>query len=108
MDRRGLSPPKQTDLRQLPDAQVPELDRRALRLQAEMAAGGATVGPARDLLAVDPEADLAIEAADVVMGPLAHALAPMPGGEAPRAVGRGRREGGHPRRADREDVAVGR
>ena len=84
-----------------------ELDRRALGFEAEIPGGRLAAGAAGDFLAVDPEADLAVDAPDVIVVPLADALAQRFFGEAAAAVGRDRRERRHLRRADREDVAVG-
>ena len=93
---------------QLADAQPAELDRRTFRLQAEEARSRLAAVAAGDFLAVDPQPDLAVDAADVVVVPLANALAQLFRREAAAAVGRDRRERGHLRGADREDVAVGR
>ena len=80
-------------LRQFADPQLPELDRRPFGLEAEMARAGLAVVAAGDFLAVDPEPDLAIDRPDVVVVPLADALAQVLAGEAPLAVGRGGRKG---------------
>src|SRR5205085_2582823 len=104
-------PPAESDRppsRELANPQPRELDRRALRLQAEVTRLRVAPRPAGDLLTVDPEPDLAVDAADVVVVPLADPLAEVLRGEAPRAVGRGRREWPHLRGADGKYVSVGR
>ena len=73
---------------QLADSQVLELDGRALGLEAEKAAGRLAVIAAGDFFTVDPEPDLAVDAAHVVMVPLANAFGEMLAGKAPGAVGR--------------------
>jgi hypothetical protein len=73
--------------RKLADAEVAELDRGALGLQAEVALGRLALGAAGDLLAVDPQPDLAVDAADVVVVPLVHPLRQVLRREAARAVG---------------------
>ena len=68
--------------RQLADPQLAELDRRALGLEAEVPGARLAAAAAGDLLAVDPEPDLAVDAADVIVVPLADALAQLlPGGK---------------------------
>src|SRR3954470_13473384 len=73
-----------------------------------MATPRLAAGPPGDLLTVDPQSHLAVDAAVVVVVPLADALAQLFRGETAGAVRRGRREGRHLRGADGEDVAVGR
>src|SRR5262249_4190980 len=80
----------------------------ALRLQAEVASPRVAACPSGDFLTVDPETDFAVDAANVVVIPLADALAQVLRGKAALFVGRGRCEGGHLRRSDGEDVAIGR
>src|SRR5262249_21299200 len=91
---------------QLADAQVAELHRRALGLEAAIAGGRIAAVAARALLTVVPEADVAVDGPDVIVVPLADALAQPLGREAAAAVGRGGREGLHLRGSDGEDVAV--
>src|SRR4051812_20259012 len=62
-------------LRQFADADVAKLDRRAFGFHAEVSAARLRAAAAGDLLAVHPQADLAVDGADVVVIPLAHALA---------------------------------
>src|SRR5262249_43066945 len=83
-------------LRQLADPQMAELDRCALGFQTEVAGAGLAAAAAGDLLAVDPQPDLAIDAPHVIMVPVAKAQAQILQGEAAAAVGRRGREGRHP------------
>ena len=64
-----------------------ELDGRAFRLQAEKAGARLAAGAAGDFLAVDPEPDLAVDAPDVVVVPLADPLAQVLRRKAAAAVG---------------------
>ena len=61
--------------RSLADAELAEGDGRALAFQAEVALAGFRAIAAGDFAAVHPKAHLAIDAADVVVVPLAVALA---------------------------------
>src|SRR5262249_28423937 len=65
------------------------------------------VGPAGYLFTIDPQTNLAAQRTHVVVVPLAGALAQVLPREAARPVGRDWWKWGHPRRADREDIAIG-
>src|SRR5205823_4899433 len=56
--------------RQLANADVAEVDRRALRLQAQVARPRLDAVAPRHLLAVDPQPDLAVDRPHVVVVPL--------------------------------------
>ena len=71
-----------------------ELDGRAFRFQAQVAAGRFRVGAARDLFAVDPEPDLAVDGTDVVVIPVITVQDQVLGRKAASTVGRKGREGG--------------
>src|SRR4051812_27336673 len=94
--------------RQLAQADVAEVDRRAFRLQAKEAGPRLDLVAARHLLAVDPQPHLAVDRADVVVVPLVDALAQVLAREAAAAAGRLRLERPHLRLPGREHVAVRR
>src|SRR5262245_20652688 len=56
---------RDADLRQHPNPQIFELDRRAFGFQAQVTAGRLRVLAARNLLAVDPQPHLAVDPAHV-------------------------------------------
>jgi len=81
-------------LRQLTQADILEVDGRAFGFQAQVADARLDLVAAGDFLAVDPETDLAVDGADVVVVPFADALAQVLAREAAAAVGGGRRGNG--------------
>ena len=54
---------------EFPDAKPPELDRRALRLEAQVSRGGHAARAARHLVAVDPQSHLSLDGTHVVVVP---------------------------------------
>src|SRR5690606_35395531 len=95
-------------LRQLAHADVAELDGRSFGLEAQESHPRVGVAATRHFPAVHPQANLAVDAAHVVVVPLARAPAALGTRKAARAIGRKRRERLELRVADGEDVAVGR
>ena len=91
---------------QNPNADVFELDRGAFGFEAEVAVRRLAVGAAGDFLAVDPEADLTIDGADIVVIPFIDAFGEPFGGKAAASIGSDGWEGFHFGRAGGEDVAV--
>src|SRR5262249_61461194 len=84
-DATGLA---QTGSGQLADADVLEVDRRALGLQAQVAGPRLDAVAPGHLLAVDPQAQLPVDRPHVVVVPLPEALAQVLAREAAAAVGR--------------------
>ncbi len=89
------------------NAEVFEVDRRAFGFEAEVAVGRVAVGSAGDFLAVHPEANFAVDGADVVVVPFADSFGEAFGGEAAGAVGGDGWEGLHFCRTGGKDVAMG-
>src|SRR5690606_41940704 len=70
---------------------LPSLPAFPTRRSSDLAAR-IRIAAARHLFAVHPQPDLAVDAAHVVVVPLAHAAAPLGAREAARSVGRARLE----------------
>src|SRR5688572_6526035 len=92
--------------RQLTESQVFELNRRAFGFEAEIPGAGFGAVAAGDFFAVDPQADLAIDGANVVVIPLADAAAELLTGEAAFTTWGDRLERLQLGCADGEDIAV--
>ena len=93
---------------QLANPHVPELNRRAFRFEAKKAGPRITAIAAGNFFAIDPQPNLAVDAADVIVVPLTDALALIFPREAAAAVGRDGRKRPHFRRSHREYIAIGR
>ena len=61
---------------------------RSFGFEADVALAGLAAGSAGDFLAVDPEANLAIDTPDIIMVPLVQSLAQILGGETSRSFRR--------------------
>src|SRR5437870_4507005 len=77
---------------QLADANVFELNRRAFGFHAQVTRSRFRAVAARNLFAVHPQPQFAVDGADVVMIPLVNAFAEVLAREAARTVGRQWRE----------------
>src|SRR6266568_856881 len=93
-------------LRQLANSELPELNRRAFRLQTKIAGRRSDAGAAGHFLAVDPQTDFAVDAPDVIMIPLIDAFAQVFRRKTPLAIRRHRRKRLHRGGTGREHVAV--
>src|SRR5437870_5458145 len=87
------------ELRQLTNSQLLKLDRRAFRLQAEVTGSRTDIRSTGYFLAIDPQANFAIDATDVVVIPLADALAQVLRWKTPLPIRRHRRKRFHRRRS---------
>ncbi len=92
--------------REFADLQPCEFNGRPFGFQAKIAGFRLATIAAGNFLAVDPQANLTVDRADIIMVPLAHALAQILGGKAAAAVGRDGSERFHLGRADGEHVTV--
>src|SRR6201999_4188802 len=90
-------------LRQFAEAEVFVVDWGAFGFDAEVAGFGVAVVAAGDFFAVDPEADFAVDGADVVVVPFARGFAEILAWEAAAAIRRDGLEGRKGGGADFED-----
>lgn len=100
-------PSANSSLGQNPETDVFELDWGAFGLEAEVAVGWLAIGSAGNLLAVDPEADLTVDGADVVVIPLVDPIGEALGWETACSVGGDGWEGFHFGGAGGEDITMG-
>src|SRR5439155_22180180 len=82
----------QPSSRQFSDSKFFKIHRRALRLQAEITAGGPDIIPTRHFLSIHPEANFAVDAAHIIVVPLANSLAQILRRKTPRPIRRDWRE----------------
>src|SRR5438874_408148 len=82
------SPRSKVDLGQQANPQILELNRRAFGFQAQVSARRLGIIAPGDFFAVDPEADFAVDTANVIVVPLAGAFGQFFARKAAAAVGR--------------------